>query len=45
MTTMYERVISDVVIVGAGSAGLTCAYSLASLRPDVRNFNIFVQWN
>ncbi|KAF7768057.1 hypothetical protein Agabi119p4_7300 [Agaricus bisporus var. burnettii] len=36
MTTMYERAISDVVIVGAGSAGLTCAYTLASLRPDLK---------
>jgi len=34
--TMYERVISDVVIVGAGSAGLSCAYSLASRRPDLK---------
>ena len=32
---MYERAISDVVIVGAGSAGLSCAYRLASDRPDV----------
>ncbi|KAJ7366921.1 thiazole biosynthetic enzyme [Mycena albidolilacea] len=35
-TTMYERAISDVVIVGAGSAGLSCAYSLASRRPDLK---------
>ncbi|KAJ7784519.1 Thi4 family-domain-containing protein [Mycena metata] len=34
--TMYERVVSDVVIVGAGSAGLSCAYSLASRRPDLK---------
>ncbi|KAJ7250825.1 thiazole biosynthetic enzyme [Mycena haematopus] len=34
--TMYERVISDVVVVGAGSAGLSCAYSLASRRPDLK---------
>jgi thiamine thiazole synthase len=33
--TMYERAISDVVIVGAGSAGLSCAYHLASTRPEV----------
>ncbi|KAJ7175899.1 thiazole biosynthetic enzyme [Mycena filopes] len=34
--TMYERAVSDVVIVGAGSAGLSCAYSLATLRPDLK---------
>ncbi|KAJ7863057.1 thiazole biosynthetic enzyme [Mycena olivaceomarginata] len=34
---MYERAISDVVIVGAGSAGLSCAYSLASRRPDLKS--------
>ncbi|KAJ6585033.1 thiazole biosynthetic enzyme [Mycena capillaripes] len=34
--TMYERAISDIVIVGAGSAGLSCAYSLASRRPDLK---------
>jgi len=34
--TMYERAISDVVIVGAGSAGLSCAYRLASDRPDLK---------
>lgn len=33
--TMYERAVSDVVIVGAGSAGLSCAYNLATRRPDV----------
>lgn len=33
---MYERAVSDVVIVGAGSAGLSCAYSLASRRPDLK---------
>ncbi|KAF9046593.1 thiazole biosynthetic enzyme [Panaeolus papilionaceus] len=35
-TSMYERVISDVVIVGAGSAGLSAAYTLASSRPDLK---------
>lgn len=34
--TMYDRAISDVVIVGAGSAGLSCAYHLASTRPDLK---------
>lgn len=34
--TMYDRAVSDVVVVGAGSAGLTCAYHLASTRPDLK---------
>ncbi|KAF8645233.1 hypothetical protein AX16_008060 [Volvariella volvacea WC 439] len=34
--TMYERAVSDVVIVGAGSAGLSCAYHLASTRPELK---------
>ncbi|TFK64635.1 Thi4-domain-containing protein [Pluteus cervinus] len=33
--TLYERAISDVVIVGAGSAGLSCAWYLARSRPEV----------
>jgi thiamine thiazole synthase len=33
---MYDRAVSDVVIVGAGSAGLSCAYSLATRRPDLK---------
>ncbi|KAF9267391.1 Thi4-domain-containing protein [Marasmius fiardii PR-910] len=33
---MYDRAVSDVVIVGAGSSGLTCAYKLATLRPDLK---------
>ncbi|EMD39842.1 hypothetical protein CERSUDRAFT_112109 [Gelatoporia subvermispora B] len=32
---MYERAVSDVVIIGAGSAGLSCAYHLAKSRPDL----------
>lgn len=32
---MYERAVSDVVIVGAGSAGLSCAWQLANSRPEV----------
>lgn len=39
---MYERAISDVVIVGAGSAGLSCAYHLASRRPEVESEANFV---
>jgi thiamine thiazole synthase len=27
---------ADVVIIGAGSAGLACAYELAKLRPDAK---------
>jgi len=34
--TMYERAISDVVIVGAGSAGLCCALYLANIRPELK---------
>ncbi len=33
---MYERVVSDVVIVGAGSTGLSCAFHLAKARPDLK---------
>lgn len=33
---MMNSAVSDVVIIGAGSAGLTCAYSLAKERPDLR---------
>lgn len=32
---------SDVVIIGAGSAGLACAYELSKLRPDAK-VNCFV---
>lgn len=34
--SMYENVISDVVIVGAGSAGLSCAYQLAKSAPHLK---------
>ncbi|KXN88070.1 Thiamine thiazole synthase [Leucoagaricus sp. SymC.cos] len=34
--TMYERAISDVVVIGAGSAGLSCAYKLGTTRPDLK---------
>ncbi|KAJ7069730.1 thiazole biosynthetic enzyme [Mycena amicta] len=33
---LLDRAVSDVVIVGAGSAGLSCAYTLASRRPDLK---------
>lgn len=28
--------VSDVVIIGAGSAGLACAYTLGKSRPDLK---------
>ncbi|KAG6820722.1 hypothetical protein H0H93_012775 [Arthromyces matolae] len=34
--SMYERSISDVVIVGAGSAGLSCAWKLANMHPELK---------
>lgn len=33
---MYDRAISDVLIVGAGSAGLSCAFTIATERPDLK---------
>lgn len=33
---MMDAAVSDVVVIGAGSAGLTCAYTLAKNRPDLR---------
>ncbi|EDP43917.1 hypothetical protein MGL_1314 [Malassezia globosa CBS 7966] len=33
---MMDASVSDVVVIGAGSAGLTCAYKLAKSRPDLR---------
>jgi len=33
---MYDRAVSDVVIVGAGSAGLSCAYQLAKSAPHLK---------
>ena len=32
---LYRTAISDIVIIGAGSAGLSCAYTLAKARPDL----------
>ncbi|BGO96413.1 Thiazole biosynthetic enzyme [Rhodotorula toruloides ATCC 204091] len=32
----YETAISDIVIVGAGSAGLSAAYAIAKERPDLK---------
>jgi cysteine-dependent adenosine diphosphate thiazole synthase len=34
--SMYDRAVSDVVIVGAGSAGLSCAYQLAKTAPNLK---------
>ncbi|TKY87769.1 hypothetical protein EX895_003350 [Sporisorium graminicola] len=36
MADMMDAAVSDVVVIGAGSAGLTCAYTLAKQRPDLR---------
>ncbi|GAA5871107.1 hypothetical protein JCM16303_001691 [Sporobolomyces ruberrimus] len=33
---LVETAISDVVIIGCGSAGLSCAYTIASRRPDLK---------
>lgn len=33
---MMDSAVSDVVIIGAGSAGLTCAYTLAKSNPNLR---------
>lgn len=33
---LYRTAISDVVIVGCGSAGLSCAYQIAKERPDLK---------
>ncbi|SAM63179.1 probable Thiamin biosynthetic enzyme [Ustilago bromivora] len=35
MADMLSCAVSDIVIIGAGSAGLTCAYTLAKSRPDL----------
>ncbi|KAN0062223.1 thiamine metabolism-related protein [Thecaphora frezii] len=36
MQDMMDAAVSDVVIIGAGSAGLTAGYTLAKNRPDLR---------
>ncbi|PWN54079.1 putative thiamine biosynthetic enzyme [Violaceomyces palustris] len=33
---MMNAAVSDIVVIGAGSAGLTCAYTIATKRPDLR---------
>lgn len=33
---MMNAAVSDVIVIGAGSAGLSCAYTLAKNRPDLR---------
>ncbi|RSH83068.1 thiamine metabolism- protein [Saitozyma podzolica] len=33
---LYRTAVSDVIIVGCGSAGLSCAYSIARERPDLK---------
>jgi len=33
---LYRTAISDVIIIGCGSAGLSCAYSIAKERPDLK---------
>lgn len=35
-TTMYKRAISDVLIIGAGSACLSCACYLGKSRPNLK---------
>lgn len=35
MTDMITHADTDVVVVGAGSAGLSCAYELSLLRPRI----------
>lgn len=36
LSSLFSSAVSDVVIIGAGSAGLTCAYKLGKARPDLR---------
>jgi thiamine thiazole synthase len=33
---LYRTAVSDVIIVGCGSAGLSCACSIAKERPDLK---------
>ncbi|GAA6010913.1 hypothetical protein JCM11491_004597 [Sporobolomyces phaffii] len=33
---LVNTAISDIVIIGCGSAGLSCAYTIASRRPDIK---------
>ena len=33
---MYQQAVSDVIIIRAGSAGLSCAYHLGKTQPELK---------
>lgn len=39
---MMNGAIADVIIIGAGSAGLSCAYKLGKARPDLRSGSVLI---